>query len=615
MRLATVRIQNYRCLRDVTVSFNEVTTLVGANGSGKSSVLRALHWFFNGGSLEPDDVYGHDQQATVTVTGTFSELTAADRDALGSYGAGETATFWRIFEPDGEEKLTGRGLAYRAFERVREHTGMRELKRAYDELRGAEPDLGLPAVTTGQAAKEAMEQWERAHFDQLEPAEGSATHLFGFVGQPKLNGRFDYVFIPALSDADEQTRDSRGTLLQRLLERSTADRQRLEQRLDGLVDGLRTGIEEVLREEHGDALGELGTRVTAALRQYVRDATVSLEVRPPSLKIPPPSFDMRVADGGIETDVARQGHGFQRALLMATLHELARSDVAGDVPAVFLAIEEPELYQHPVQARHFATVLAALPRRGDGAFQVAYATHSGFFVDPTQFERLRRFSRRADGTREVTAATVAGVAARLQGLVAEALIHGHIARTLDRRVGEAVFADAVLLVEGRSDVGLFSGAADADGDLEHHGIAVVEAGGKTVLAIAWAILREFGIPAMVVFDADRSSPERMRRSGAADHTIATQTANITRANRDLLRVLGAQEEDWPEETVGEGYAVFADTPEATWPELVTRASQLAREAGDYRAKPDNWYREAARELAADRPDFVTRVIEAVRALR
>lgn len=107
----------------------------------------------------------------------------------------------------------------------------------------------------------------------------------------------------------------------------------------------------------------------------------------------------------------------------------------------------------------------------------------------------------------------------------------------------------------------------------------------------------------------------MRTSGASDHDVATQTANITRANRGLLRVSGAQEEDWPEEAVGEGYAMFADAPETTWPELATRARELACETGDYRAKPDNWYREAARELAAQRSGFVAQVIEAVRALR
>jgi len=40
--ISEVRIQNYKCLRDVTVNLERFTVFVGANGSGKTSVLQAL---------------------------------------------------------------------------------------------------------------------------------------------------------------------------------------------------------------------------------------------------------------------------------------------------------------------------------------------------------------------------------------------------------------------------------------------------------------------------------------------------------------------------------------------------------------------------------------------
>lgn len=618
MRLAFVRIENYRCLSDVTVTFDDITVMVGANGSGKSSVLRALDWFFNGGPLEPDDIAGRRDDVGVTVTATFTELTDADRAALGSYATGETATFWRTWSQAGQEKLTGRGLAYPPFETVREReqSGMRALTDAYNGLREAEPALGLSSVRSGAQAKEAMDGWERANPDRLEPASSSATHLFGVVGQPRLAGRFDYVLIPAVSDAEEQTREGRGTLLNRLLERSLADRERIDQRLRTLLEGVQGKAAKVVQEEHGDALAALGERVTAALQQYVREARISLEVRPPEFRIPAPGFDMRVADGGVETDVSRQGHGFQRALLMATLQELARSEAGGDVPAVFLAIEEPELYQHPIQARHFASVLGALPRRGEGAFQVAYATHSAFFVEPESYERLRRFTRsRQDGHRAVTLATAAGVASRLAGIVPDEQIRGRIGITLQRTLGEAVFADVVLLVEGRSDAGLLSGAADRDGGLESHGIAVVPTNGKTRMATAWAILEELGVPVFVVFDGDRAIRQRMAGDGKAEADMAAAEADAKGWNRKLLRLLGAAEVDWPDTAVAATYAVCVDAIERCWPKAIERASEMAAEAGDPRAKPEEWYRQGARELEADPPEFLTSIIAAARALR
>src|SRR5205823_3702688 len=114
---------------------------------------------------------------------------------------------------------------------------------------------------------------------------------------------------------------------------------------------------------------------------------------------------------------------------------------AATAPALFLALEEPELYQHPAQARHFAATLASLASAG--RVQVAYATHSEHFVDPARFDRLRRFRRRADTAwpvGEVTRATLEGVAGRLEGVVPAEEVSTRIRLTLRRQLAEAVFA-------------------------------------------------------------------------------------------------------------------------------------------------------------------------------
>lgn len=46
MKIASVRIQNFRSFLDETVEFDDYTCLVGPNGSGKSTVLTALNIFF-----------------------------------------------------------------------------------------------------------------------------------------------------------------------------------------------------------------------------------------------------------------------------------------------------------------------------------------------------------------------------------------------------------------------------------------------------------------------------------------------------------------------------------------------------------------------------------------
>ncbi|WP_430489910.1 AAA family ATPase, partial [Burkholderia sp. BCCCDS04] len=53
MKIQSVRIKNFRTLKDVAIPFDSITTFIGPNGAGKSTVLRALDWYFNGkpGSL------------------------------------------------------------------------------------------------------------------------------------------------------------------------------------------------------------------------------------------------------------------------------------------------------------------------------------------------------------------------------------------------------------------------------------------------------------------------------------------------------------------------------------------------------------------------------------
>ena len=623
LRIEKVSIENYRCLQRLDLEIDDLTVLIGANSTGKSSVLRALRWFFEGGDLEPEDVCGMKDRATVSVAVTFGDLTADDRDALAPYGVGETAMFRRTWSVEEGGKLTGHAMAYPPFEEVRRHEKAADLKKAYGQLRKEGPHMSLPSVGSRDAAMEAMLAWEAENPDELEPATSSATHLFGTVGQPKLRGRFDYVFVPAVSDAEEQTRHARGTLMQQVVSRSVADRPEVEERLKDIHRDASERVDAVLREEHGDALWELSERFTGALREYVPSGKVSFVPQPPELKMPTMQVGLRVMDGGLETGIGRQGHGFQRALLMAAVQELARVADGGGAPSLFLAVEEPELYQHPAQARHFANTLARLPRSGAGAIQVAYATHSEHFVDPVRYERLRRFRKEAghsEGpTARVTSATVEGVAERLAGLVSDFQVPKKVAITMRRTLSEAVFGHAVLLVEGRTDMALLSGVADRQGGFDAMGVAVVQVGGKTNLAVAFAILEELGVPTFLVFDGDRGVELRGNRDGKDPKQVRSDKNNAARWNSQLLSLVGGPQEDWPESGVFGRYAVFGDRVEEEivrdWPDVAELADRLGCEPGEWRPKSEDCYRQAARDVEGAVPAFAAEIVAAVKGLR
>ena len=91
------------------------------------------------------------------------------------------------------------------------------------------------------------------------------------------------------------------------------------------------------------------------------------------------------------------------------------------LPSLVLAIEEPELYQHPSRQRHLASILLRL---ASGAIpgvakktQVMYTTHSPLFVGLDRFEQLRllRKEDHAAGLPRITKVTKAG----LEGIAGE----------------------------------------------------------------------------------------------------------------------------------------------------------------------------------------------------
>lgn len=622
MRIEKVSIENYRCLHHLDLEIDDLTVLIGANSTGKSSVLRALRWFFDGGDLEPEDVCGMRPEATVSVGVTFGDLTTEDREALAPYGEGESATFLRTWSVEDGGKITGWAMAYPPFEEVRKHEKAADLKKAYGQLRTESPDLGLPSAGSRDAVTEAMLAWEAKNPSDLEPATSSATHLFGFAGQPKLRRRFDYVFVPAVSDAEEQTRHARGTLMQQVVSRSVADRPGVQERLKDIHRDASERVDAVLREEHGNALRELSERFTGALQEYVPTGSVSFVPQTPEVKMPEMQVGLRVTDGGLETGIGRQGHGFQRALLMTAVQELARVADGGDAPSLFLAVEEPELYQHPAQARHFASTLAGLPRAGAGAIQVAYATHSEHFVDPVRYERLRRFRKEtgvlSSPTAEVTSATVEGVVRRLAGIVSDFQVPKKVAITMRRTLSEAVFGHAVLLVEGRTDAALLRGVADREGGFDAMGVAVVQVGGKTNLAVAFAILEELGVPSYLVFDGDRGVERRGNRDGKDPAQVRSDKNNAARWNGTLLGLVGSPQEDWPNSGVYARYAVFGDHLEEeivrNWPDVAELAERLASDPGEWRPKSEDCYRQAAREVEGEVPAFAAQIVAAVKRL-
>lgn len=606
--------------------------MVGSGGTGKSSFLRAIEWFFRGGALDAEDVHEGGEGSDVGVAVTFSDINDADRLVLGRYAAGDPTTFTRTWRPGESDKLSGSALFYPGFDDVRSVSGVerRQRFRAVIEVEG--PTFGFegPAPTRVADVDSIMDRLEREHPELCELRPEDASHLFGFAGGPRLTDRFDYVLVGAADDASEALSAGRNSALTRLLS-ALGDLDPETQERIGLVQAeAQSQIETLVGAARASGLREVADGITRRVQEYVPRVVVDLAdelapARPPDL-----SVAVRVRDqSGYATDVHRHGHGLQRALVIALLHELAESSATltasnQDVTAprsLMLAIEEPELYQHPLQARSLATVLRAIATFSAGeasrSVQIAYSTHSSHFVRPALYENIRVFRRNSEGHTDSVAADPEKVAGKLAAVEIDTDVGSMVDKTLSTSLAEAVFARAVLLCEGRTDVAIMEATAQLDGGFDRDGIAVVACWGKTVIPVAAAILGQLDIPTYVLFDADTGLKQRLEaKSSLTDTERKAQLRATARKNRQLLQLCGEDPVDWPDRTVRSRCANFADRPEAEleelWPSLSDSRERVARDLG-MSPKTDEAYRRAVEE-AGDPPEFLREIVGAVRAL-
>ncbi|MGW6978835.1 ATP-dependent nuclease [Streptomyces sp. NPDC054932] len=346
-----------------------------------------------------------DGSERISVEVEFDGLSDFDRTALGRYAPddADTVSIWRTWE-DGADKITGKALAYAPFEEVRSVAGGAIPKRrAYNELQDRAPGLGLPSVGSEKTVNEAMLAWERDHRDQLTEAKIEDTHFFGFAGQSKLAQLIDFVFVSADLRAYEEADDQKASAVARILDHAV-DRTEADTQLGEIEENAQLARQLVHDNVYGPALKD----VSAALSAEVAKLTVGRQVVvTPTVRAPRPAktaFQVSIKDGAAETSVSRQGHGFQRALIIAALKYLAdrRRPLSGS-RTLCLAVEEPELFQHPPQARTFAKVLRELVTSSpSGRTQVMYATHSPVFIDPARHHQVRRLTRDAGAEYPVT---------------------------------------------------------------------------------------------------------------------------------------------------------------------------------------------------------------------
>ncbi len=581
-------MKNLRSIFDETLPCDSLTALVGRNGSGKSSFLNALELFYNvSARVAVEDFYSEDLTQDIEIAVTFSGLSQEAREFFSPYLDNDTLTVVRVFSDPQKGKsgtYHGMRLQNQDFAFVRNAGGARDVNRAYTALRKTPEYSSLPAARSADAVRQNLAEWENQNPDKCLPLRDDGQ-FFGFtqVGQGYLGRYTRFIFIPAVRDAMEDANERRGASVTEIMD--LVVRSALSERKDVADFKQRTQdeYEQVMDPRKLTELDNLADDLSTTLQSYVPDTKVLLNWSElMEISIPLPQAQVKLLEDEYESRVERTGHGLQRAFIITMLQHLdairhsdptpnsgtdeedeTSAEAKGPLlPNLVLAIEEPELYQHPSRQRHLATVLlnlstGVIPGVAQNT-QVIYATHSPLFVGLDRFDQIRvlRKVTHAKGKARSTQLKTANMEAVADELWSASGRKGakFTSDTLQPRLrslmtpwmGEGFFADVVVLVEGEDDRAAILGFAKSMNlDLDGMGITIIPCFGKNNLDRPLVIFRQLSIPVYVVWDGDCGN-----RDGKPE------------TNRYLLQLLGQTEEDWPS-IIEESFACFKVNLEKT----------------------------------------------------
>lgn len=544
MNIRRIHIKNFRSCKDVKIQFGSMHSLVGANNAGKSSILRALDFFFNpsASKIDEESFWNKDISLTIWVEIIFDNLTTEEKDKLKGYlrsdstfhvaRSAKVAATAEDAEKSSSTDENKFSISQHFCKLMPTYDWLNPSKiigSAIDEWWKHKADLiangssfsdflggSKPNVATW---KQKAEEFAQLHLTQTDYQESWADNPSGYAGV--LKGTLPhFILVPAVRDITDEAKVTKTNPLGRLLHAV----------IDSVTDDQRDTLDKSLKEMQKRLNREGGTnrlpaivqteeRLNAVLKEYM-DCDLEIEFQTPTLDVVLTSPKI-YADDGFRNVVENKGHGLQRAIIFSIIRcysELITGKGDQKKRTMIFAVEEPELYMHPQAQRTIRRVFKNISQNND---QVIFSTHSSLLLDVSDFDQIIRVEAiltLSNGNKTVQtrvwqlpmAAMIRDINNRHPGVTAtEESIRELYANAYHPLRAEGFFAQKIILVEGPTEQYSLPIYAEAAAyHLDNLNIGVVDCGGKGSMDRLYRIFNELGIPCYLVFDYDKQNTDK-----------------------------------------------------------------------------------------------------------
>ena len=524
MKLASIRVKNYKALRDIEFPLSQFVCLTGENNAGKSSVLQAMSLFLSPVKLDSHHFFDPSKEMTVSIM--FLDIEEADlmrldeepRERIRALTKNGELGLTRRFRFEGETELGYYTLLPKDKNYSKEVVDAAlkgkktkgDISKAVATLIPTRAGDLPPDLSTQKDAKALIERWGDAlpaneKGLQFKPIPTGA----GFSITPLLP---EDIYIPAVKDLRDDINLKQGSSFGKVL---GILMDRIELKLTeeaGLFEKLRAKLTRVEREGaiEDNRLQEI-QEIEATIQRFVRESFASIDLE---LEIPPPELKTVLStarifvNDGTKGPIDFKGDGLRRAVFFAILRTYVELNAekktieepveAGAVRpskrGYILLFEEPELFLHPDAQRILFDALRVFAKD----HHVIVTTHSPIFLGPgaATFVRMGK-SKDKDVQKPYTIATPVD----LKGMNPR----DEFQLICFENNNAALFAKKVVLVEGDSEAIVFPHIAltlNPEWSCSKKSVAFVQVKGKGSIQRYRSFFKRFNVHPFVVADLD-----------------------------------------------------------------------------------------------------------------
>jgi len=341
MKLERIKIKNFVALKEVTLTFKDLTAIIGENNVGKSSVLMALDAFFSVGMSGMKSGYFHrykegeeeKTEPSTEIECEFKNLTGTEKSEFRTRLCEDKLILQKRYTFTEERKIE---VIYRTKNKVYDDEFLNIDSPVPTRAEVEEKGWQEFYPSSGRITKEHHEAAKERIIEQTNP-----TSKYDYVNNPKgwqnLCDKFlpEFCLVPAVRQATDELKLTQTSKLS-LLINSIINRIVLKH---PSFEKLKQNVEEIQKlfdpktneEERIPGFDKIAKSLSENLSKHIK---AEVDLRP---AVPDPADFFRLGmnvsvDDGIIGDLEEKGHGLQRSFIVSMF--LTYGDLLREITAV-----------------------------------------------------------------------------------------------------------------------------------------------------------------------------------------------------------------------------------------------------------------------------------------